>query len=136
METTKQDTKNMAVSNNNELIGDNNQPSSFLRRFGIKAAVYTGATALVGLYGVPVVFSWIGFSSIGVTAGSYAAWWQSIHFVPGMFGFMQSVTATGAAGAFVTKVGVGGALMKAYIDARANKSEKEENIKQEVRSKL
>lgn len=111
METTKNDSQELTVS-------DVNSQSSFLNHFGKKFALYAGATALVGMFGVPAVFSWIGFGSVGVTAGSWAAWWQATHFAPGIFSLVQSATATGAVSALATKVGVGGAVIKAYYDAR------------------
>ena len=47
METTKQDTQTMTVTNNNELVDNiSNQQPSFWRRFGTRAVVYTGVTAL------------------------------------------------------------------------------------------
>ncbi|CAF3642929.1 unnamed protein product, partial [Rotaria sp. Silwood2] len=67
MDNIKQDTKDDAtVSNNNELVDTNNQQHSFLMRFGTRALVYTGIAGVVGMFGIPAAFSFIGFSSIGV----------------------------------------------------------------------
>lgn len=111
METTNKESQEVAGS-------EISPQSSFLRRFGTKVVVYSGAAAIVGMCGIPALFSWIGFGSIGVTTGSWAAWWQASHFVPGIFGILQSATTTGAASALFTKVGVGGAVMKAYYEAK------------------
>ncbi|CAF4652356.1 unnamed protein product [Rotaria sp. Silwood1] len=124
MDTKDSGTKDDAtVNNNNELVDINNQQHSFLFRFGTRTLVYTGVAGVVGMFGIPAAFSWIGFSSIGVTAGSWAAWWQATHFVPGIFGIMQSVTATGAVGVLFTKVGMGAGVIKAYMDAKNNQTE-------------
>jgi hypothetical protein len=129
MEPTKQDNQELVIS-------ETNQQSSFWSRFGKRAVIYSGATALVGMCGIPVVFSWIGFSSIGVATGSWAAWWQATHFAPSIFALMQSVTATGTASAFITKVGVGSALAKAYYDAKMkNQNEPKVNIDEQIHPK-
>jgi hypothetical protein len=129
MEPTKQDNHELTMS-------EMNQQSSFWSRFGKKAVIYSGVTALVGMYGIPAVFGWIGFSSIGVTAGSLAAWWQATHFAPSIFALMQSATATGTAGALVTKVGVGSAVMKAYYDAKMkNQNEAKVNSDEQTQPK-
>ena len=134
----EQNTPEVTPNNSNEFISNNNQQEHcFLRRFGTKTLVYGGATALVGLYGVPAVFGWIGFSSIGVTAGSWAAWWQSTHVIPGIFAFMQSTTATGGARLLITKFGLGASMMKAFADARKNPNEeKNRSNQQSLQSKL
>ncbi|CAF1151208.1 unnamed protein product [Rotaria sordida] len=136
METIKQDTKDVTVGNNNELINTNNQQNSFALRFVKRASVYTGVICVVGMFGVPTALSWIGFTSMGVTVGSWAAWWQATHFVPGIFSLMQSVTATGAVGALFIKVGIGAALTKAFIDASKTSNETKPDNNEKVQSKL
>ena len=114
MVTTKRDAEELAVS-------EMNRQSSFLNCFGTKVVLYSGTATLIGMCGIPAIFSWIGFGSVGVSAGSWAAWWQATHFAPSIFGLVQSATATGAASALVTKIGVGSAVMKAYYDAQMKK---------------
>ncbi|CAM4957462.1 unnamed protein product [Rotaria socialis] len=113
MKPARQDIKDGSLSNNNELVTANNNQHSFLYRFGTKAAIYTGGAA-----------------------GSWAAAWQCIHVFPSIFSLLQSVAATGMAKGTVITFAAGGAVTKAFIDAKKNPEATKTNDKVRIQSKL
>ncbi|CAF1028744.1 unnamed protein product [Adineta steineri] len=119
----KHDSESTTVSNNNELTGDNDQQHSFLRRFAKKAAIYNGGAALLGL----------GATIIG---GSFAALWQATHYLPGVFAFVQSASATGAAAYYTTATAVGFATPIAYFNTKKDKNEEKKKNMPKLISKL
>ncbi len=130
METSKQSTEELNAS-------DTEHQHSFLRRLATKTALYCGGAVLVGSYAVPAMFSFIGFTSTGVTMGSLAASWQATHSLSGFFGLIQSASATNALGAAITNVGIGVGLVGAYQAARgSNKNDTKVDKKLRIRSKL
>jgi hypothetical protein len=130
METSKQDIEELPVS-------DRDHRHSFLRRFARNAALYCGGAVLVGSYAVPAVVGLTGFASTGITLGSLAASWQATHFLPNVFGLMQSLSATNALGAVITKFGIGIGLMGAYQGAKGtSQNDTKVGKKLRIRSKL
>ncbi|CAF1460625.1 unnamed protein product [Adineta steineri] len=132
----KHDSESTNVSSNNQLTDNNNQQHSFLRRFTKKAAIYNGGAALLGLGAVPTLLSLVGFAGTTITGGSLAALWQATHYLPGVFAFVQSASATGTAANFITAAGMGAATTKAYIIAKKDKNEEKKKNMPKLISKL
>ena len=83
-----------------------------------KSASFAGyaATAMaVGSLGVPALLTSMGFGTIGIIPGSWAAWYQATYGIGTVFSWFQSVSMTGTVAAAVTKVGVGLAFAKSFF---------------------
>jgi hypothetical protein len=78
-------------------------------------AAYAATATAVGVYGVPALLAYMGFTATGITAGSWAAWYQATYGVGTAFSWLQSVSMTGVAASAVTKIGVGAAALKSYL---------------------
>ena len=78
---------------------------------------YGGLAVAVGMYGIPFVLAELGFSTVGVVGGSFAAWWQSVGVAPTLFSAVQSTSMTGGAAALVTKLGVTASAAKSYFSS-------------------
>ena len=76
---------------------------------------YAAAAASAGLIGVPALLASMGFTATGITAGSWAAWYQATYGVGTVFSWLQSASMTGVVATAVTKVGVGIAVVKSYF---------------------
>ena len=78
-------------------------------------AAYAAAAAAAGAVGVPAVLASMGFAGTGITAGSWAAWYQSTYGIGTAFSWLQSVSMTGWAAGAATKLGVMAAGAKTYF---------------------
>jgi len=78
-------------------------------------AGYAATAAAVGTVGIPALLASMGFTTTGITAGSWAAWYQSTYGIGTAFSWLQSVSMTGTAAAAVTKLGVAAAAVKSYF---------------------
>jgi hypothetical protein len=78
-------------------------------------AGYAATAAAVGTVGIPALLGYMGFTTTGITAGSWAAWYQSTYGIGTAFSWLQSVSMTGTASAAVTKVGFAAAAVKSYF---------------------
>ncbi|CAF5133925.1 unnamed protein product, partial [Rotaria sp. Silwood1] len=78
-------------------------------------AIYAAAAAAVGTLGVPAVLASMGFTTTGITAGSWAAWYQATYGIGTVFSWLQSVSMTGTAAMSVTKAGVVVAAVQSYF---------------------
>lgn len=78
-------------------------------------AGYAATAAAVGAVGVPALLASMGFTATGITAGSWAAWYQATYRIGTIFSWFQSVSMTGVAAAAVTQVGVAAAAVKSYF---------------------
>ncbi|CAF1513887.1 unnamed protein product [Adineta ricciae] len=76
---------------------------------------YASAAVAAGAVGVPAVLCYMGFTATGITAGSWAAWYQATYGIGTVFSYLQSVSVTGALVAPVTKVGIGIAAIKSFV---------------------
>jgi hypothetical protein len=81
-------------------------------------AGYAATATAVGTVGIPALLASMGFTTTGITAGSWAAWYQSTYGVGTAFSWLQSVSMTGIFAATVTKVGVVAAAVKSYFYGR------------------
>jgi hypothetical protein len=83
----------------------------------LKFLGYGGLAAATSTYGIPFVLGKLGFSTVGIAGGSFAAWWQSTGLAPGLFATIQSFSMTGAAASIMTKIGVSAAGVKSYFSS-------------------
>lgn len=68
--------------------------------------VYATVATAAGTVGVPALLAYMGFTATGITAGSWAAWYQATYGIGTAFSWLQSVSMTGSAAATATKLGV------------------------------
>ena len=76
---------------------------------------YAATAAAVGTVGIPALLASMGFTATGITAGSWAAWYQSVYGVGTAFSWLQSVSMTGTVAAAATKIGIAAAGIKSYF---------------------
>ena len=119
------------------VVNDNRHRYLLSHQFATRAAIYCGGIGLVGVFGVPALFSTIGFTAAGPAAASFAASWQAAGFLPGVFSLVQSAAATNAIGLTAAKAGIAVGPLKAYYDAKLAKLNRIKNDKKSwLRSKL
>lgn len=82
---------------------------------------HIGLAVVVGTYGVPFVLAKLGFASVGIVGGSFAALWQASGRLPWLFATIQSGAMSGAAASISTKVGVAAAAIKSCFTGRKKK---------------
>ncbi|CAF4922859.1 unnamed protein product, partial [Rotaria sp. Silwood2] len=78
-------------------------------------AGYAAAAAAFGTVGIPALLAYMGFTATGITAGSWAAWYQSTYAIGTAFSWLQSVSMTGIVASAVTKTGVVVVGIKSYF---------------------
>lgn len=118
-------------------VTDDQHHFSFAREFTKKAVVYSGGIALVSLYGVPALFSMLGFGAGGPIGYSLATAWQATGYLPGAFSFVQSAAATNIVGVTMAKIGAGVGATKAYHDTqKAKRNQMKDDKRSRLQSKL
>jgi hypothetical protein len=77
---------------------------------------YVTAAAAVGAVGVPALLVSMGFTAGGITAGSWAALYQSTYGIGTAFSWLQSVSMTSGTAAIVgAKLGAATAAVKSFF---------------------
>jgi hypothetical protein len=77
---------------------------------------YATAAAAVGAVGVPALLVSMGFTAGGITAGSWAALYQSTYGIGTVFSWLQSVSMTSGTAAIVgAKLGAATAAVKSFF---------------------